>query len=85
MPMQDSMPEDSGAGDELAAPPKVGDMASKSLTVPREYLPNCKVGDTYTVKSADDDNVVLEDAGGSMDGDPQWGSDLAKAAPRGDY
>jgi len=81
MAANESMPEGSGAGDQLAAPPQVGSMAPKGLTVPREYLPNCKVGDTYTVKSADEDNVVLEDSK-SEEGDG-YNSDMVAAMKQG--
>jgi hypothetical protein len=77
----ESMPGDSEAGDQLAAPPQVGDMAS-GITVPREYLPNCKVGDTYTVKSADGDNVVLEDSKGPDD--ESYNADMVNAMKEGD-
>jgi hypothetical protein len=81
MAANDSMPE-GDAGDQLAAPPQVGDMAQKGLTVPREYLPNCKVGDTYTVESADDDNVVLEDSGNGDDHEA-YNSDMMDAMKKG--
>lgn len=76
-------PEDSGAGDQLAAPPQVGDSASKTITVPADLMPNCKVGDSYTVKSMEGDNVTLEMTPGEDTGD-DWGEGLKAAAPRGE-
>jgi len=82
--MDGKMPDntESGAGDELAAPPQVGDMAPKGVTIPADMMPGCKVGDTYTVKSMDNDNIMLEPAGGSEEDGEGWGEGLAKAAPR---
>jgi hypothetical protein len=68
------MPEDSMAGDELASPPQVGDSAS-AVTVPMGLLPGCKVGDTYTVKSVDGDNVTLEAMPSDNEDTEQWGND----------
>lgn len=70
------------AGDSLAAPPQVGDSAN-TVTVPADALPGCKVGDTYTVKSVGDGNVVLTMAPSEDSGD-DWGEGLKAAAPRGE-
>lgn len=71
--------QEGSAGDQLAAPPQKGEMAS-GITVPREYLQNCKVGDTYTVKSVDDDNVVLEDM---KSGDDSYNDDMVNYVKKG--
>ena len=75
---KDPMAEDSDAGDALAAPPQVGDMAAKTVTVPADLLPDCKVGDTYTVKTMDGDNVTLEAAPSAAPEDEggEWGDGL---------
>jgi hypothetical protein len=73
---------DTGTGDGQASPPQMGDGA-KTVTIPADMLPGCKAGDTYTVKSMDGDNVVLE-AMPSSGGDEEWGEGLTKAAPRGE-
>lgn len=78
------MPPEDSAGDSLAAPPQVGDANSKSVTVPADLMPGCKVGDTYTVKAMDGDNVTLEmgAAGAGASGD-DWGDGLVKAVKGG--
>ncbi len=77
--MPDEMPmSDESAGDALAAPPQVGE--SKTVTVPSDLLPECKVGDTYTVTAMDDANVTLEAAPSEApaEGEGDWGGDLVK-------
>jgi hypothetical protein len=77
---------DSGAGDALAGGSQVGDSGSQPVTVPMDMLPGCKVGDTYTVKSVDGENVTLEaaPAAGGMDDDEQYTKDaVAHVAAKG--
>lgn len=70
------MDENSDAGDALAGGAQVGDMSDNTVTVPMDMLPGCKVGDTYTVKSVDGDNVMLEAMPAQgMDDDAQYTKD----------
>ncbi len=64
--------------DEIVEPMPEGE--SKAITVPMDMMPGCKPGDTYTVKSVDDGNVVLDyapAAGG--DDSEEWGKGLTAA------
>lgn len=77
---------DTGAGDALASPPQVGDSAAQPATVPMDLLPGCKVGDTYTVKAVDGDNVTLEAgpaAGDDGESTEQWGKDAIAHVNKG--
>jgi hypothetical protein len=67
--------EESGAGDESAGGDQMG--ASSMVTIPADLMPGCKAGDTYTVKSMDGDNVMLE-ADSMGDSGSKWGDDLVK-------
>ena len=69
---------DSDAGDALAGGSPVGGMSDKTVTVPMDMLPGCKVGDTYTVKSVDGDNVTLEATPAQgMDDDEKYTQDAS--------
>jgi len=70
---ESQMPPDDSAGDALASPPQVGE--AKTVTIPADLLSNCKVGDTYTVKSMDNDNVTLEMTPGE-ESDEDYGAGL---------
>ena len=76
---------DSDAGDALAGGSPVGGMSDNTVTVPMDMLPGCKVGDTYTVKSVDGDNVMLEATpAAGMDDDEQYTKDaVAHVAAKG--
>lgn len=79
------MDENSDAVDALAGGAQVGDMSENTVTVPMDMLPGCKVGDTYTVKSVDGDNVMLEAMPSQgMDDDAQYTKDaVAHVAAKG--
>lgn len=82
--MDKSMPGDSEAGDALAGGAQVGD--AKTITIPADLLPGCKAGDTYTVKSMDNDNVTLEAVpSGADDGESteKWGQDAIAHVNKG--
>jgi len=70
----------SRAGDSLASGDQVG--KSKEITVPMDLLPGCKAGDTYTVKSIEGDNVVLESSG-NEESNESWGDGLVNAVKKG--
>lgn len=54
-------------------------MDTKSVTVPMDMLPGCKVGDVYTVKSVADGNAVLDYAPGEGSEEDDWGKGLTAA------
>lgn len=69
--------DSSGAGDDLASPPQVGEADSGTVTVPMDLLQGCKVGDTYTVKSTDNGEVTLSK--GASDDMADWENDAKEA------
>lgn len=75
-PTDETMSEGSDMGDGAASPPQMGE--AKTVTIPADLMPGCKAGDTYTVKSMDGDNVMLEMAPGAGGGEGDWGDDLVK-------
>lgn len=61
--------------DPATPPPDQG--GSRTKTVPRDALPDCKPGDTYRVVSADDETVELEVVGGEEpDESEKWASEF---------
>lgn len=61
----------------MASPPQVG--ASGTCTIPADLLPDAKVGATYTVKSMDGDNVVLESSSAGAGSPDTWNDDAVTA------